>query len=234
MIGTPGGVNGTRARAIAGTEERGRHRAAAVQLHDEQRQEESRERGVQAECRRIAERLAADDARRSCPRPSASHRTMPAPISRLGSNWPLALRRDRPRLVDDELRLEEPTQRPAAEEACDAHADRQVARVEQQRGQNRGVSGPPPAETTDAAANCAEPAKVIALMTIAGARPMPPDVADRTPNETPNRPTAIGQRNRRDRAPTQLEADRRGLFHEAMLAAARAGAGFSPVRRRTA
>ena len=53
------------------------------------------------------------------------------------------------------------------------------------------VSGPPPAEMTDAAANCAEPAKVIALMTIAGAAPMPPDVADRTPNETPNSPTAI-------------------------------------------
>ena len=53
------------------------------------------------------------------------------------------------------------------------------------------VSEPPPAEMTEAAANCAEPAKVIALITIAGAAPMPPEVTDRTPNETPNSPTAI-------------------------------------------
>ena len=51
------------------------------------------------------------------------------------------------------------------------------------------IGCPPPARI-EAAANCAEPAKVVALMTIAGSAPMPPDEADRTPNETPNRPTA--------------------------------------------
>jgi hypothetical protein len=46
---------------------------------------------------------------------------------------------------------------------------------------------------TEAAANCAEPAKVIALMTIACAAPMPPDVVERTPKDTPNSPTAMAR-----------------------------------------
>jgi len=51
--------------------------------------------------------------------------------------------------------------------------------------------GCPPPATTDATANCADPAKVDALMAIAGSAPMPPVETDRTPNEIPNSPTAM-------------------------------------------
>src|SRR5688572_20574019 len=53
--------------------------------------------------------------------------------------------------------------------------------------------GPPPEPRTDAAANCAEPAKVVALITTAGRAPIPPLVADSTPNDTPKSPTAIAR-----------------------------------------
>ena len=101
-----------------------------------------------------------------------------------------ALGRDRPRLVDHQLRGEEATQRPAREERAT------LTPIGRYRAFSRSaaaiaVTGPPPAEMTDAAANCAEPAKVVALITTAGRAPMPPDVAESTPNETPNSPTAI-------------------------------------------
>ena len=55
------------------------------------------------------------------------------------------------------------------------------------------ASGCPPPARIEAAANCAEPAKVVALMAIAGRAPMPPEDAERTPNDTPNNPTAIAR-----------------------------------------
>jgi hypothetical protein len=53
--------------------------------------------------------------------------------------------------------------------------------------------GWPAAAITAAAANWADPAKVTALMAIAGMAPIPPADTDRTPNDTPKSPTAIAK-----------------------------------------
>ena len=68
--------------------------------------------------------------------------------------------------------------------------------------------GCPPPPRIEAAANCAEPANVVTLITMAGSAPIPPDDAARTPNETPNSPTAIASGTRGDCPAMQLEADR--------------------------
>ena len=163
---------------------------AAVELPDEQRQEQRREGGVEAERGRVAERLAADDADRRCPATQLAQMTSPAPTSRSGSKRPSP----RAAIAHDSsttsCALREAAQEAAAQVRRHADPDRQVARVEEERGDD-GRQRLPPAARTEAAANWAEPAKVVALMTIAGRAPMPPEVADRTPNETPNRPTAM-------------------------------------------
>ena len=164
----------------------------------------------------------------------ASHRTMPGADQPVGIELAAALCRDRPRLVDDELRGEEAAERAARQEARDAHADRQVARVEQQRSRDRRQRArrrprrPRPPRTAPSRR------RSIALITTAGAGA---DAAPRRGQDAErDAEQADGdrQRDRGDRAAAQLEPDRRGLFHGAMLAATRAGAGSSPVRRRTA
>jgi hypothetical protein len=66
------------------------------------------------------------------------------------------------------------------------------------------ASAPPPVSSVEAAANCADPAKVVIDMTIAAAGPIPADPA-RSPKEAPNS-TGPGVSGAIARAPSRVRA----------------------------
>ena len=136
MIGTPGGVNGIRARAISRAAG-GRHDPPAVgDLRCEEGHEHGGERAVEPELRRVADRLAEERADGGPADPRDVERQADAEEhATVEARSPAA--RERPRLVDDELRLAEPANDAPAKRARDGDPDRCIAEVQKQRGDDR-------------------------------------------------------------------------------------------------
>ena len=170
------------------------------------REEQCREGRVEPELLGVGERVTEEradrrptDPRRVQREAGADQHPWVVPAVTLGG--------DRPRLVDDELGVEEP--RPRA-------TRRGTARPRRRSGPYRAFSRSaaataaatvPPAPSTETAANCAEPANVVADITIGAAQPQPAARASR-PKDTPNATTATAS-GAAARAPSRCPALRR-------------------------
>ena len=187
-IGRPGGTSGVSASAISAAEQGGDAGARGVELADEEGEEERGEHRVEPVVGRVAERAAAEHAQRPCRRTTRPSARAPAPTSRSRSTRPVALG-DRPRLVDRELRLEQAPQ-PAARAAPARPTCRSPgsARLSSTAAAIAAATAPPD-PSTDATANCAEPANVVSDITIGATVPIPASRA-RMPNDAPKARTA--------------------------------------------
>ena len=102
MIGTPGGVKGTRARAIPAPRSAAVDRARLSSCSDSSARKSAGNAASSPSADRVAERLAADDADDRARDPRQPEHD-PGADQAIGIERPLALRGDRPRLVDDQL-----------------------------------------------------------------------------------------------------------------------------------
>ena len=105
------------------------------------------------------------------------------------SNPPLPLQRDRPRLVDDQLRLEQPLEDAAVE--CRARPRSRSAHSGRSASPRLAIAAAaaPALPSTEATANWAEPANVVADITSGAAQPIPAARARRrTRPRTPTPP----------------------------------------------
>ena len=140
MIGTPAGAIGVSTSAIRRAEERGRARLGSIQVRHEQSEEQRRERGVQSQPSGVADQVSEQDARG---RPDDPRRVQDeaAAHDELRSVPTAAVGGQRPRLVHDELRAQEPGPPRPRERRRHAHPDRPVAGVEEDRRRPRPPRG---------------------------------------------------------------------------------------------
>jgi hypothetical protein len=118
----------------------GREGATAANLRDEQREKERGKGGVEAEALRIAEGLAGRRADDGAADP-AGVEDEPGADEETTVVAPVRPARDRPGLVDDQLRFDQTARRTAVELGCDGKADRRVTGV-QECGGGYGRSDP--------------------------------------------------------------------------------------------
>ena len=148
MIGTPAGVNGISTSVMTAASAAACRARVLAQVRHRERQEQRRERRVETERVRILEHPADRSAGGGAPDPEHVE-DEPRPDEDRPLE-PAAPARERPRLVDDRLRLHESPELPAREDRGDGHADRDVARVEEDRREDGCRDRPSRVEHRDA------------------------------------------------------------------------------------
>ena len=140
MTGTPAGATGISSSAIPPPSSGGVDGRARAQLSGEQREEERREHRVEPVGLRVAQAPAAEHAqgRAAGPRDQQHQRG----AEEAAAVDPAVALGDGERLVDGQLRLRQPARAAAAQRRRDRHADRQIAQVEQDGGDDRGGQRP--------------------------------------------------------------------------------------------
>ena len=169
-IGTPIGVTGVSANVMAAARAAAWNRPPITHVRHREGEKESREGSIQPERVRILHHTSDHGSRGGAADPEhVEQKAGPDEDRPLECPSPP---RERPRLVDDRLGLHEPAKRPPGEDRCNGHADRDVPRVQEHGREDRGRHRPAGVET-DTAANCADPANVVADMTTVVTAPNP-------------------------------------------------------------
>ena len=139
-IGTPGRRDRDQRQRDRSPSEGGGDRRAAAQLRDEQGEEERGKRRVETEPLGVAEQIAGERPERRTEHPARVEHE-PRAEQQSAVEAAAAPVGDRPRLVHDQLRLDQPPRGPAAEERRDRDPDRRVPAVQQDRGRDRRRDG---------------------------------------------------------------------------------------------